>query len=184
MKNYAVVILSVLVVISTAVGSFAKGDKNMSFSIASSAFKQGMPIPKEYSCEGKNTSPDLSWNGAPASTKSFVLICDDPDAPHGTWTHWIVYDIPSATTSFARDMKKGAELEHGIKQGSQSSGVVGYQGPCPPPGHGTHHYHFTLYAMDCPTLGIAGGADRKHVEEAMGKHIIAQTECMGTYERK
>jgi len=184
MKRYSVAILFVLAIVATVAGSFAKGDKNMSYTIKSSAFKEGAPIPKEYSCEGKNTSPELSWSGAPAGTKSFVLICDDPDAPHGAWTHWIVYDVPSTTLSFSPNMKIGAELEHGIKQGSQSSGVLGYQGPCPPQGHGVHHYHFTLYAMECPSLGIAGGADRKQVEQAMVKHIISQTQCMGTYERK
>jgi Raf kinase inhibitor-like YbhB/YbcL family protein len=184
MKRYRVIVSFVLVMMATAVCSVAKGDKNMSYAIKSSAFGEGMPIPKEYTCEGKSISPDLSWSGAPSNTKSFVLICDDPDAPHGTWTHWIVYDIPLTTTSFAAGVKTGDELEHGIKQGSQSSEVVGYQGPCPPPGHGKHRYYFTLYAMDCPSLGIKGGANRKQVEEAMGKHIISKTQYMGTYERK
>ncbi|HZV13339.1 MAG TPA: YbhB/YbcL family Raf kinase inhibitor-like protein [Candidatus Kapabacteria bacterium] len=156
----------------------------MSFTITSSSFGNGAVIPKQYTGEGEDISPELSWSGAPNGTKSFVLICDDPDAPNGTWTHWVAFDIPADLTALKSGAKKGMPLGHGIKQGHQDFGNVGYQGPMPPRGHGRHRYYFTLYALDCPSLGIPEGAARSKIEHEMQGHILAKTQWMGTYERK
>ncbi len=156
----------------------------MSFTITSSSFGNGTVIPKQYTGEGEDISPELSWSGAPDGTKSFVLICDDPDAPNGTWTHWVAFDIPADLAMLRSGAKKGTSLGHGIKQGKQDFGNTGYQGPMPPRGHGRHRYYFTLYALDRASLDLSEGTERSKVERAMQGRILGKTQWMGTYERK
>ena len=153
----------------------------MALEIESSAFKAGEFIPKKYSCQGEDVSPPLNWSGAPEGTRSFLLIRDDPDAPMGTWVHWLVYDIPVGTTSLPENVSKAPTLENGAKQGNTSFGRVGYGGPCPPPSK-PHRYFFKLYALDS-TLGLRPGIKKEELLKAMEGHILAETQLMGLYKR-
>jgi Raf kinase inhibitor-like YbhB/YbcL family protein len=159
-----------------------KPPNTMSIQITSTAFSEGQPIPAKYSCEGRDISPPLKWTNAPANTKSFALIADDPDAPVGTWVHWVLYDLPPATTELAEDTPKSQFLPGGAKQGLNSWPRLGYGGPCPPPGK-PHRYFFKLYALD-KMLDLKPGATKKDVEAAMKGHILAEGQLMGTYQRK
>ena len=150
--------------------------------IKSSAFGNGERIPKKYTCEGEDISPPLSWSGVPAEAKSLVLIVDDPDAPIGTFTHWVVYDIPVSQTGLPENFEKKSEVG-AIKQGRNDFGRVGWGGPCPPPGHGTHRYFFKLYAISKEKLGLPPGASKSDVMKAMEGNILAQAEFYGTYSR-
>jgi Raf kinase inhibitor-like YbhB/YbcL family protein len=154
------------------------------FTLSSPSFRNNHPMPAKHSCEGEDASPALKWEGAPAGTKSFALICDDPDAPGGTWVHWVIYGIGVGTTSLPENVAKTDAVGAlgGAKQGVNDFGKVGYGGPCPPRGHGSHHYHFRLYALDAE-LNLAGGVKRHQLEGAMKGHILAQTELVGTYQR-
>lgn len=150
----------------------------MTFTLTISAFSEGGLIPAKFTCEGANVSPELRWSEAPINTKSFALIVDDPDAPVGTFTHWVLFDLPAERSSLA-------EGDHGIGlAGKNDFGRSGYGGPCPPRGHGPHRYFFTLYALDVTSLKLKAGADRGHVEAALRDHILAQAQYMGRYERK
>ena len=150
--------------------------------LTSTAFSEGEPIPAKHTCEGKNVSPALKWSGAPAGAKSFALIADDPDAPVGTWVHWVLYDLPASATELAEDLPKGQFLPNGAKQGINDFRHLGYGGPCPPPGK-AHRYFFKLYALDA-ALDLKPGASKKDIEQAMDKHVLAQTQLMGTFKRK
>lgn len=158
-----------------------KGGKKMAFEIKSSAFKNNEMIPPVYTCDGKDISPPLSWNDAPAGTKSFALINDDPDAPVGTWDHWLIYSIPAGTHELAENMPKDAQLKNGAKQGKNGWGKTGYGGPCPP--SGVHRYFFKLYALDAE-LSLPAGATKQQVESAMKGHILAEAQLIGKYTRK
>jgi Raf kinase inhibitor-like YbhB/YbcL family protein len=153
--------------------------------LTSTAFAQGQPIPRKYTGEGANVSPPLSWSALPQGTKELVLICDDPDAPGGTWVHWVVYKVPAAATGLPEDVASSdprpPELE-GIVQGKNSFGDTGYGGPMPPPGGGKHRYFFRLYALDSE-LALEPGLDKVTILEAIVGHILAEGELMGTYER-
>jgi Raf kinase inhibitor-like YbhB/YbcL family protein len=150
--------------------------------ITSSAFKNGQPIPSQYTCDDKNISPPLAWNGAPANAQSLALIVDDPDAPTGVWTHWVVFDLPADASGLPEDAAKNESVIGKAKQGLNDFKNAGYGGPCPPGGK-SHRYFFKIYALDI-TLGLPSGAPRKAVEAAMTKHILAQGQWMGTYQRK
>ncbi|MGA2864766.1 MAG: YbhB/YbcL family Raf kinase inhibitor-like protein [Verrucomicrobiota bacterium] len=158
----------------------AKGKGNMQ--LTSTAFTNGAPIPAKYTYDGKNVSPPLKWSGVPAEAKSLVLIADDPDAPVGTWVHWVVYDLPASVAELSEDVPKTQALAGGAKQGLNDFRLLGYGGPSPPPGK-AHRYFFKLYALDRP-LGLKPGATKKDVERAMANHLLAQTQFMGTYQRK
>jgi Raf kinase inhibitor-like YbhB/YbcL family protein len=145
--------------------------------LTSTAFADGQPIPRQYSCDGDDRSPALSWGEPPAGTKSFALIVDDPDAPSGLFRHWGAFDIPASTRSIGEGQSIGKEAVNGF-------GKAGYGGPCPPPRHGTHHYHFKLYALDVAELDLPAGSKVEQVENEAQKHAIAQGELIGTYERK
>lgn len=159
------------------------------FTLSSPSFRNNQPIPAKHSCEGGDASPALKWEGAPPGTKSFALICDDPDAPGGSWVHWVMYGVPPTTRELPENVMKIdtmqglADAGHGVKQGVNDFGKVGYGGPCPPRGHGVHHYHFRLYALDAE-LNLAARVTRKQLESAMKGHILAQTELIGTYQRE
>jgi hypothetical protein len=145
--------------------------------VTSSSFKAGKSIPKKYTGEGENISPQLAWTGAPAGTREFALICDDPDAPRPQpFVHWVLYGIPSNVTSLA-------EAVSGVgTDGLNGRGKPGYTGPMPPPGSGVHHYHFKVYALD-QALSLKPGLGKDELLKGMEGHIIAQGELMGTYER-
>ncbi len=153
------------------------------FKISSPDFNLNAAIPKEFTCEGANKMPRLEWQGAPAHTNSLVLICDDPDAPAGTWVHWVVYNIPAAKKDLSYITDRTEKLSDGTMQGSNSWPHVGFDGPCPPIGHGVHHYHFKLYALDA-ILKIKPSATKEEVEVGMKNHILAHTQIVGLYERK
>jgi Raf kinase inhibitor-like YbhB/YbcL family protein len=143
------------------------------------SFAEGAVIPKRYTCEGDDASPQIRWSGQSDAAKSFVLIVDDPDAPAGTWVHWVQFDIPGTT----HELPEGSGAKAGIA-GTNSFGKPGYGGPCPPKGHGPHRYYFRLYALKVDKLGLKQGAKREEVDRAMKPHIIAQAEYMGRYERR
>lgn len=154
-------------------------------SVASPAFEDNAPIPETYSQDGKNVSPPLQWNGVPSEAKELVLIMDDPDAPMDQpYVHWVMYAIPPDAKSLSEAIPKGSTLStpRGALQGRNTAGNTGYDGPAPPPGHGVHHYHFKLYALDQP-LGLEAERTKEDVLEASEGHIIAQGELVGTYER-
>jgi Raf kinase inhibitor-like YbhB/YbcL family protein len=146
-------------------------------SLTSDAFRSGQPIPTQFTCDGANQSPALSWGDPPAGTKSFALVIDDPDAPSGTFRHWGVFDIPATARTIGRGQHIGTEVTNDF-------GKLGYGGPCPPKGHGPHHYHFKLFALDVDKLDVGAGAKVVDVENAARKHAIAQGELIGTYERR
>ncbi len=152
----------------------------MAFQIFSQAFADGGWIPDLYTCQGADVSPSLEWSGEPAETRSFALIMDDPDAPGGTWNHWLLYDIGAKTHHLAQGCKAGSE---GIS-GKNSWGKLGYGGPCPPKGHGPHRYFFRLYALNSETLGVTAGATRETLNRTLKTHVLAESQYMGRYERK
>jgi Raf kinase inhibitor-like YbhB/YbcL family protein len=155
-------------------------EANMTLSLSSSAFTAGASIPVQYSCKGRDVSPPLAWTNSPANTKSFALIMDDPDAPMGTWVHWVLFNIPSGTNSLPEAVAPGGQRPDGSLQGRNSSGNSGYNGPCPP--SGTHRYFFKLYALDA-LLDLSSGADKGRLSKAMEGHILAQGELMGTFSK-
>lgn len=147
--------------------------------LTSSAFKHEESIPVIYSCDGEDTSPELTWTEPPAGTQSFVLIMDDPDAG-GTWVHWVVYNLPASARGLNAAIPVDTEINGGGLQGRNSSRINGYQGPCPP--SGTHRYFFKLYALDI-TLDLPAGAHNVEVTVGMKNHVLASAELMGTFER-
>jgi hypothetical protein len=150
--------------------------------LTSPAFDEGEEIPLEYTGKGENISPPLSWNGVPEGTKSFVLIMEDPDAPLGTWIHWVVYDIPSASTSLEKDISQDAALPDGTKQGLNSFRWTGYGGPNPPPGK-PHRYVFSLYAVDMKLENIPPASNMGRVLRAIQGHILGWARLTGTFGR-
>ncbi len=153
----------------------------MALTVSSSAFKEGDRIPAKYTCQGQDVSPPLAWGEPPAGTQSFALIVDDPDAPGGVFTHWVLFNIPPDSRNLPEAVPTQAELASGALQGKTDFGRTGYGGPCPPPGH-PHRYQFTLYALDQP-LGLEGGTSKKQLLSAMEGHILAQGQLTGTYQR-
>jgi Raf kinase inhibitor-like YbhB/YbcL family protein len=156
--------------------------KTMNIQITSTAFAEGKAIPEKYTCQGRDISPPLNCTNAPANTKSFALIADDPDAPMGTWVHWVLYDLPPNTTGLPEDVAKTQFIAGNAKQGLNSWPRLGYGGPCPPPGK-PHRYFFKLYTLD-NMLDLKPGLTKKDVEAAMKGHILAEGQLMGTYQRK
>ncbi|MBI4455597.1 MAG: YbhB/YbcL family Raf kinase inhibitor-like protein [Acidobacteria bacterium] len=153
----------------------------MTFELKSSAFQQNQPIPKKYACDGTDVSAPLSWSDPPEGTKSFALIVDDPDAPVGTWVHWVLYDLPAATRTLTEAIPAQEALKTGGSQGINDFKKVGYGGPCPPPGR-AHRYFFKLYALDQKT-SLKPRATKEQLLNAMKGHILAETQLVGTYKR-
>lgn len=145
----------------------------MAFAIKSPAFGDGAAVPAQFTCDGNDAPPPITLSDPPNGTQSFAVIMDDPDAPKGTFTHWLAYDIPANPTDLQAD--KGKTLRN-------SFGRDGYGGPCPPPGHGPHRYYFKVYAVDVPILPLSGGT-RQDLEKALETHALARAELMGRYER-
>jgi len=158
-----------------------EGPQTMPFAISSTSFQNGGQIPRLFTCDGADVSPQLSWADAPAGTKSFALIADDPDAPVGTWTHWVMFDIPTQITSLPQGVPKADDVPGGGHQGRNDFRKVGYGGPCPPPGK-PHRYFFKLYAMD-QMLGLKPGSSKQDLEQAMQGHVLGNIELMGRYQR-
>ena len=153
----------------------------MSFELKTTAFKAGDFIPAKFTGDGPDVSPELSWSDPPAGTQSFSLIMDDPDAPVGTWVHWVLYDLPATARSLAENVPKQEELPSGARQGRNDFRKIGYGGPAPPPG-AAHRYFFKLYALDTKAA-LKAGATKAELEKAMKGHILAQVELMGRYKR-
>jgi Raf kinase inhibitor-like YbhB/YbcL family protein len=162
-------------------GAPPAGDENgappeeVEMELTSAAFADGGTIPADYSCDGQDISPALSWSGAPQGTQSFALILDDPDSPGGDFTHWVIFNIPADATGLE------AATTDGALQGENDFGTIGYRGPCPPSGS-SHHYRFTLYALDI-ILELDAGATRAQLLDVMASHILAQAELVGVYQR-
>ena len=148
--------------------------------LTSPAFEPGRSIPSLYTCDGKDLSPPLAWSGAPAGTKSFALIADDPDAPAGAWVHWVLWNLPVTVTDLKARVPAERELSGGARQGTNDFGTIGYGGPCPP--SGTHRYFFKLYALDT-VLPLKSGATKAELEAAMKGRMLAQAALVGVYHR-
>jgi len=153
----------------------------MSFEVTSSAFASEETIPDRYTCEGADVSPPLSWRNAPAGTEEFALVCEDPDAPGGTFTHWLLYDIPASRDALPEGVKTDPRLSWGAAQGRNDFGNVGYGGPCPPIGS-EHRYTFRLYALD-DGLNLPPGASRHQLLSEVEEHAVARAGLIGRYGR-
>ena len=154
----------------------------MTLRLISPAFAPGARIPPRYTCEGEDISPPLAWSGVPREAQSLAIFCDDPDAPAGIWHHWALFDLSPTLTELHAGYPRQARVD-GTRQAINDFGFVGYGGPCPPPGHGTHHYHFRLLALDVVELQIGERAKCKEVEAAAQRHRIAAAELIGPYSR-
>jgi Raf kinase inhibitor-like YbhB/YbcL family protein len=151
----------------------------MSLQVLTNAFPEGATIPRLHTCEGADLSPALEWSGEPPVTKSFAVIVDDPDAPAGVWNHWLLYDIQPGVHSLAQGFTPGRIGESALND----FGKPGYNGPCPPKGHGPHRYYFRLYAVDAPALKLSRNAKRSALDAALKGHVLAEAQYMGRYER-
>ncbi len=152
----------------------------MAMRLSSDAFADGGQIPGRFTCDGDDFSPPLVWSGAPAPTRSFAIICRDPDAPGGTWYHWAAFDIPRKSNSLAEHCLPGNAA---LRQAVNDFGKKGYGGPCPPRGHGPHHYHFVLYALDIERFDALGTAHCRDIEKVAKVHAIETAELIGIYGR-
>jgi Raf kinase inhibitor-like YbhB/YbcL family protein len=161
----------------------ARDEAPRTFEVTSPDFRHGEPIPGRCTCDGEDRSPRLGWTGVPVETRSFALICDDPDAPRGTWQHWLLYNLPAQACELDAGVPPKPELPSGARQGINDFGNVGYDGPEPPVGHGVHHYHFRLAALDLERLDMPASAKAEDVWMRAQPHIIAEAEVVGVYER-
>jgi Raf kinase inhibitor-like YbhB/YbcL family protein len=150
--------------------------------LSSAAFDSGTAIPARFTCDGQNSSPPLSWSGVPQNTAAFALIVDDPDAPGGTFTHWVLFNLPAHLWSLPQGVPQTEVLADGSTQGRNDFGTLGYGGPCPPPGK-PHHYRFTLYALDRP-LDLSARATKQQALKAIQGHMLDQAQLVGIYQRK
>lgn len=166
----------------TTDGVYAKtrGGNKMAITITSTAFTEGGMIPRDYTCDGKDISPPLVWDNVPEGTKSLAIICDDPDAPVGTWVHWVLFDIPATINRLPEGIPPDKVLENGAKHGINDFRKFGYGGPCPP--GGTHRYYFKLYALD-RELMEKPGLTKGELLKAMEDHILAEGQLIGKYKR-
>lgn len=149
--------------------------------LQSSAFKDGQAIPRRFTCEGDNISPPLSWSEPPPGTQSLALVCYDPDAPHGTFHHWAVFDLPADLRKLNENYSTAGIA--GAREAVSDFGKPGYGGPCPPKGHGVHHYHFELFALKVAKLDLPAGASVADVRKAAAGRALARDELIGTYQR-
>lgn len=150
----------------------------MALKLVISAFPEGAAIPQKYTCDGRNVSPAIEWNGAPSQARSFALILDDPDAPGGLFTHWLLYNIPPT----AHSLEEGHHPTPPAAAGANDFGKTGYGGPCPP--KGAHRYFFKIFALDTAALDLPPGARRPELDRALRGHVVEQAQYMGKYERK
>jgi Raf kinase inhibitor-like YbhB/YbcL family protein len=158
-----------------------KGEKYMEIKLTSSAFEEGGMIPAKYTCDEDDISPPLKWDAVPDGTLSIALISDDPDAPMGTWVHWVLYNLPPEKRELPENFPEDETLPDGTRQGITDFGKAGYGGPCPP--SGTHRYYFKIYALDS-MIDSATVLDKKALLEKMKGHILAEGQLMGRYKRR
>lgn len=170
-----------LALLSCAAGASKEGKPAMAIQITSAAFQDSTSIPRKFTCDSSDVSPPLEWLHVPPGAKSLALICDDPDAPVGTWVHWVLYNIPATRTSLAEGVPKEKTVEGIGTQGRNDFKRTGYGGPCPPPGK-PHRYFFKIYALDT-VLDLKPGAEKRELEAAMKGHVLAQGQLMGLYKR-
>ena len=152
----------------------------MAVTITSTVFSEGSMIPQNYTCDGEDISPPLAWSGVPDGTKSLALICDDPDAPMGTWVHWVLFNIPAHIRELPAAIPPEKILQNGAKHGINDFRKFGYGGPCPP--GGTHRYYFKLYALDTE-INLEAGITKAQLLKTMEGHILAEGQLMGRYSR-
>ncbi len=169
-------------VIGIHVEAIGKEGYAMKLDIKSTAFGEGNSIPKQYTCDGSDISPQLSWSQPPEGTGSMVLICDDPDAPMGTWVHWVLYGLSPDTLEISENIPDDKEVLGGAKHGVNDFHKYGYGGPCPP--GGTHRYFFKLYAVDTEVVDLDPGATKDEVLVAIKGHVLAEGQLMGRYSRQ
>jgi Raf kinase inhibitor-like YbhB/YbcL family protein len=155
---------------------------NTSIKMSSAAFTDGALIPKQYTCDGANISPPLSWTNVPVKARSLALIVSDPDAPNGIFTHWVLFNLTVTTRELPENIPAHEALEGGARQGTNSFERIGYSGPCPPPNDKAHRYVFKLYALDIE-LTLAASTTKEVLEKAMTGHILAEGELTGKYKR-
>ncbi|MFZ1889327.1 MAG: YbhB/YbcL family Raf kinase inhibitor-like protein [Candidatus Binataceae bacterium] len=177
LAKLAVAFLYLLITISPS--SAARAADGGALTISSSAFADGAAIGREFSCDGTGGSPPLSWSNVPETTRSFVLIVSDPDAPHGTFYHWVIFNLPAQTRTLAAGAPTTETLADGADQGFNSARRIGYTAPCPPRGP-AHHYHFKLYALDS-MLALKPGETVETVESAISGHVLASAELVGVF---
>jgi Raf kinase inhibitor-like YbhB/YbcL family protein len=178
-----VIILAVLFFVFSNRGnakSEMKEGKNMAIKITSTAFEEGGMIPKQYTCDAQDISPPLGWSDVPEGTKTFALICDDPDAPMGTWVHWVLFNLPANINGLPENIPPQKTLENGAKHGKNDFRKLGYGGPCPP--GGTHRYYFKIYGLDT-SVDSDPGISKEDLLKAMEGHILAEGQLMGRYTR-
>lgn len=174
------VLFCVVIIFCLCFLGVAKGGENMGIKISSTAFENGGSIPVKYTCDGEDVSPPLNWEGVPREAVSLALICDDPDAPMGTWVHWVLFNIPPDVRELPENVPSQPTLDNGAVHGINDFRNYGYGGPCPP--GGTHRYFFKLYALDTK-LDLKPGATKAQLLDALEGHILAQGELMGKYSR-
>ena len=177
---FLVLIILCACLIEIQAGQTGRGGSKMVMEVKSTVFDEGGSIPKRYTCDGPDVSPPLSWTQPPDGTKNLVLICDDPDAPMGTWVHWVLYGLSPGTLELPEGVPTNKKVLGGAKQGTNDFRRIGYGGPCPP--GGTHRYYFKLYAVDIE-LSLSAGATKKEVLKAIEGHILAEGQLMGRYSR-
>lgn len=180
---YFVIIVTILCFYQSQNQSHAtiEGERKMEIKIKSPAFGEGGMIPLKYTCDGQDISPPLSWTTVPNDTKSIALIADDPDAPMGTWVHWVLFNIPANVQELPENIPPHKTLQNGAKHGITDFKKPGYGGPCPP--SGTHRYYFKLYALDTE-INLDSGITKKQLLKAMEGHILAEGQLMGKYKRQ
>jgi len=179
-KVFASILSLCLALILSGEGQPAvKGEKRME--LKSAAFKQGGTIPPKFTCDGEDISPELSWSAGPSGTESFALIADDPDAPMGTWTHWVIWNIPANERALPEKVSAAGQLANGAVQGTSSFKKIGYGGPCPP--GGSHRYFFKLFALD-KKLSLKPGARKEDLLKEIKGHVLGEAQLMGTYKRQ
>jgi Raf kinase inhibitor-like YbhB/YbcL family protein len=176
----ALAILVGIIPISLILAPLSSGGFNMAITLSSSAFTEGAMIPPKYTCDAENISPDLKWSGVPQEAKSLALICDDPDAPVGTWVHWVLFNLPAGVNALQAGIPPEAVLKNGARHGKNDFRMLGYGGPCPP--GGTHRYFFKIYALDT-LLSLESGSTKAQLLAAMKDHILAEGQMMGKYKR-
>ena len=187
--TFALTVLSSLALLSCSTGPKAlppeppakpTPNQKSEITLVSAAFKEGQPIPRQYTCDGVNISPPLEWSGAPKTAKTIAIIADDPDAPAGTWVHWVLYNLPAENIGLVENVPATETLKAGGFQGKNDFGKIGYGGPCPP--SGTHRYFFKIYAVDTE-LPLKAGATKADLEKALEGHVVSKGQLMGTYSR-
>jgi len=180
MKPFLMTLLLLFLILGCSLNAKNSGPTDLK--LKSSLFKEGGSVPQKFTCDGKDISPALQWSGAPNATKTLALIMDDPDAPAGTWVHWVIYNIPGNQKKLPEGIPTKEKLSNGTRQASNDFRKAGYGGPCPPEGK-SHHYFFKLYALDT-MLDLPSMASKSQLEASMESHILGQTQLMGTYQRK